>query len=47
MGSYSDVGEGGLTVNCEKTQFFLNTLYQIMKINHVLSVYEKNALSVS
>ena len=25
--SYSDVGEGGDTVNCEKTQFFLNTLY--------------------
>ena len=25
--SYSDVGEGGVAVNCEKTQFFLNTLY--------------------
>ena len=24
--SYSDVGEGGVAVNCEKTQFFLNTL---------------------
>ena len=23
----SDVGEGGVAVNCEKTQFFLNTLY--------------------
>ena len=26
--SYSDVGEGGVAVNCEKKpQFFLNTLY--------------------
>ena len=25
-GLYSDVGEGGIAVNCEKTQFFLNTL---------------------
>ena len=25
--SYSDVGEGGVGVNCEKNQFFLNTLY--------------------
>ena len=25
--SYSDVGEGGVSVNCEKIQFFLNTLY--------------------
>ena len=25
--SYSDVGEGGVAVYCEKTQFFLNTLY--------------------
>ena len=25
--SYSDVGEGVAAVNCEKTQFFLNTLY--------------------
>ena len=25
--SYSDVGEEGVAVNCEKTQFFLNTLY--------------------
>ena len=24
--SYIDVGEGGVAVNCEKTQFFLNTL---------------------
>ena len=24
---YSDVGEGGVAVNCEKTQLFLNTLY--------------------
>ena len=27
MVSYSDLGEGGVAVNCEKTQFFLNTLY--------------------
>ena len=26
--SYSDVGEGGVAVNCEKPQFFLNTLYE-------------------
>ena len=25
MASYSDVGERGVAVNCEKTQFFLNT----------------------
>ena len=25
--SYSYVGEGGVAVNCEKTQFFLDTLY--------------------
>ena len=25
--SYSDAGEGGVAVNCEKPQFFLNTLY--------------------
>ena len=25
--SYSDVGEGGVAVNCEKIQFFMNTLY--------------------
>ena len=25
--SYSDVGEGGVAVKCEKTQYFLNTLY--------------------
>ena len=25
--SYSDIGEGRNAVNCEKTQFFLNTLY--------------------
>ena len=24
--TYSDVSEGGVAVNCEKTQFFLNTL---------------------
>ena len=27
--SYSDVGEGGVVVICEKTQFFLNTLYNM------------------
>ena len=25
--SYSDVGEGGVAVNCEKSQLFLNTMY--------------------
>ena len=25
--SLSEVGEGGVAVNCEKTHFFLNTLY--------------------
>ena len=25
--SYSNEGEGGVAGNCEKTQFFLNTLY--------------------
>ena len=28
--SYSDVGEGGVAVNCEKTQFFMNTLYFLL-----------------
>ena len=27
MVSYSDVGEGEVAVNCEKTHFSLNTLY--------------------
>ena len=27
-GIFSDVGEGGVAVNCEKTQFFLITLYK-------------------
>ena len=27
--SYSDVGEGGVAVNCENTQFFLNNLYMM------------------
>ena len=30
--SYSDVGDGGVAVNCvivKKTQFFLNTLYML------------------
>ena len=33
--SYSDVGEGGVAVkvNCEKTQFFLNTLYLLMFVS--------------
>ena len=26
--SYSDVDEGGVAVSCDKTQFFLNTLYK-------------------
>ena len=26
-GLYSDVGKGGVAVNCEKTQFFMNILY--------------------
>ena len=30
-GSCSDVGEGGVAVHCEKTQFFLNTLYLLTK----------------
>ena len=25
--SYNDVGEGGIAVNCKKTQIFLNTLF--------------------
>ena len=25
--SYSDIGERGVAMNCEKTKFFLNTLY--------------------
>ena len=29
--SYSDVGEGGVSVNCEKKHnFFLNTLYLVL-----------------
>ena len=31
--SYSDVGEGRVAVDCEKTQFFLNTLYVKLYIN--------------
>ena len=32
--SYSDEGEGGVVVNCEITQFFLNTLYNwYFKVN--------------
>ena len=30
--SYSDVGEGGVAVNCGKTQFFLNTLYIVQYV---------------
>ena len=30
--SYSDVNEGGVAVNCEKTQFFLNTPHLKKKI---------------
>ena len=29
-GLYGDVDEGGVAVNCEKTQIFLNTLYLII-----------------
>ena len=28
--SYSDKGEGGIAVNCEKTHFFLNNLYHAL-----------------
>ena len=31
--SYSDVGEGGVAVNCEKTQFLMNTLYYLVTNN--------------
>ena len=27
---YSDVGEGGITVNCEKTHFFLNIMFAFL-----------------
>ena len=30
-GLYSDVGEGGVAVNCEKTQLFLSTMYLIKR----------------
>ena len=30
--SYGDVGEGGVAVKCEKTIFFLNTLYLLRDI---------------
>ena len=36
--SYNDVGEGGVAVNCEKTQFFLNTLY--VNDSYIRSIYE-------
>ena len=36
--SYSDVGKGGVAENCEKTQFFLITLY----IPYSLSVWVKS-----
>ena len=33
--SYSDVGEGGIEVNCEKKQFSMNTLYlQCTAVSH-------------
>ena len=36
--SYSDVGEGGVVaVNCEKTQFFMNTLYLIASNETLMS----------
>ena len=34
--SDSDVGEGGVAVNCEKTQYFLNTLYIPMYIKSLV-----------
>ena len=42
--SYSDVGEGGVAVNCEKTQFFfLNTLYLILS-NELMGEYLRDIL---
>ena len=33
------VGEGGVAVNCEKTQFFLNTLYvQLYKLDYIAAL---------
>ena len=29
-----NAGEGGVAVNCEKTQFFLNTLYLSLRFKH-------------
>ena len=42
---YSDVGEGGVAVNCEKTQFFLNTLYMKLFINYKSAKKESPNLS--
>ena len=46
--SNSDVGEGGVAVNCEKAQFFLNTLYVIdyisVQICHVMNVKGKTLI---
>ena len=33
--SYSDVSEGGVAVNCEKAQFFLNTLYILLRCDAI------------
>ena len=37
--SYTDVGEGGVAVNCEKTHFFLNNFFQIYLYLSFLSIY--------
>ena len=33
-GLLSDVGEGGVVVNCKKAQLFLNTLYHLLKCDN-------------
>ena len=44
--SYSHVGEGGVAVYCEKTQFFLNTLYMIDSVsNKDMNLKKGNILS--
>ena len=45
--SYSDVGERGVAVNCEKIQFFLNTLYLYKLIRFLNpSIYSISAFSL-
>ena len=37
---YSDVGDGGVAVKCEKTHFFLNTLYMALaRVENMLRLY--------